>query len=250
MEDETPQINTAQSSFQAAPEAIWRSILGRALFGFSVEVRQMPHFANDHYLKVLCDIENALSDKYGRLSLYSILFSLFSISTNSPAMDAAQYAGVFISKIPLLTPFCILVLGFLVTTQCYLFLDILVVSRMRIDLFVALSGSEFPGMRMLHWKGSNGWTDAVLPRRIGYRSGPAHNVIRYAALLWSLTVPSLTIAIPVATQAICTFSGKSGKSGIADFLIFCGIGISALSVAITLIITLVPLRYKFQKNPD
>ncbi len=248
MSESSRQIHPNGRQEPQAPKIIWKSLLGRAVFGYFSEINCHSYFMNDDYLERLCEVENALERQYGKIVLYSAAFSLFAIATTTHALDTAQYGGLFISRIPLLSQFCTLVLGVLVALQCIFFLDITAVSMMRYQIF-STSGSESPSMRMVHWKGRQAWLDAALPKRVGYESGWAHTITFIFFIIWSLLLPTIFAVIPVAAQLICASNSyPANNSSLSALLVWGGLGISGLTVFSFFAAVLVPLPFRLRQG--
>ncbi|WP_371039220.1 hypothetical protein, partial [Rhodosalinus sp. FB01] len=85
---------------ESSPRHIWKTVLGRAVFGFYAEVNNNPYFVNDQYIENLCEIENEITARYGRTTIYSLIFSIFAIATANDALGEASYFGFSIASIP------------------------------------------------------------------------------------------------------------------------------------------------------
>ncbi len=227
---------------------MWMSALGRAIFGFYSETHKNPYFANDDYIKSLCDTQNRAETAYGKTVLHAFVLSIISIATANDAIGDASYLGLNLSQIPYLTEFCSLTLSAFVALLVFQFLDIFTMARMRQEIF-SLSGSENPNMRMLHFKGNGAWIDALIPKTIGYKSKIFHRVIQFFVLCWSLTIPTATLLMILAAQAICILSVMPLYDlELSDGIAWVGIAISTSSIFTLFFALFVPLKFTLSNS--
>lgn len=246
MEDDEGQLKVNSDKGQNAPAHIWKTALGRAVFGFYAETHSNSYFVNDVYIERLCQVETSLSATYGKIVFYGFLFSVFSIATASKAIDGAEYFGLSISRIPYLTEFCSLALGVLVMVSVHMWLDLFALIRMRMELF-STTGSESPHMRMVHMKGSGAWMDAILPKSIGYSSGTLHKIFQLFSISWAFLFPLVTLMVPISAQAACITSVPDiFRFNLSSAMVWAGILVSSGSIVVLLVVAFVPLRFSLK----
>ncbi len=89
-EIEVEQLDEDDLMAVDTPNAIWRTALGRAIFGFHSEISSNPYFVSDEYIQRLCEIENAAQSTLGKFTAYAIVFSMFAIAAAGQALGAAS----------------------------------------------------------------------------------------------------------------------------------------------------------------
>ncbi len=249
MEQSDSQLNINQERKEDAPSTIWKTPLGRAIFGFYCETRDNSYFVNDDYIQALCNVQNRAEANYGKTIVYAFVVSILSIATANDAIGDAGYFGLNFNQIPYLTEFCSLSLSVFAVLIVFQALDIFTMTRMRIELF-SLTTSEHPNMRMLHLKGNNAWIDALIPKRVGYQSHWLHRVAQAIGLSLSLVLPVSTILLVFAAQAICVASVLPiNEFDLSDGIVWAGILISVSSITMLFLTALIPLKFTFQNVP-
>lgn len=246
--NENGQLEVHELGQHELPRAMWKSALGRAEIGFFAEVSDNQYFIDDAYVARLCEVENNMEKRLEKLLLFGFAFSVFSVLTANNRLGEAKYFGLRIADIPYLTEFCILVLGILVMTFVFAYLDILAVGAMRRRIF-RQTGSEHPNMRMVHWKGNLAWIDALVPKVVGYSSGLLHKVIQWIALIWVLLLPIGLLGIFLGAQFICWYgSNGTGFDWISSAISIAGLVFSVSSVTMLVLVTAFPLRFSLAQK--
>jgi hypothetical protein len=242
------QLRVEQKLDEPPPSHMWKTALGRAVFGFYAEVGSSSYFVNDNYIAKLSETENKLSETYGKILLYSFGFSIFSLVTANKALGDIAYLGFRISTIPYLTELCMLVLSFLIAVTVVFAMDVHAVTRMRIEIF-SVTGSESPHMRMVIFKGNGAWMDALLPKSIGYSSNFFHHLIQAIALVWAFLIPLSSLLVSFSALLVCALS-LSGLwvFGLSSLMAWVSIVIASLSVLVLILVTMVPLRFSFRSS--
>ena len=229
------------------PQTIWKTIMGRAVFGFYVEAVRVEYFWNDEYLQKLCDVENGISAKWGKLIFYTLLVCLIGLTSVYGTIGDIEIRGFSVSQVPFLSEFCIFILGFAVSLQVIFMLDVIALGLMRRELF-KITGSEVPNMRMVHMKGDSAWIDAIIPKFIGYSSGWFHKLVNLISNLWSVLLPIVPMLSVIAVQIVCLLSVLETDYGaLSALLSYAGIGFSAISVLVFFVTLFVPMPFKFQQ---
>lgn len=231
-----------------APSHLWKTAMGRAIFGFYAEAGRNAYFVNDSYIIKLCETENKLSETYGKILIYSFGFSIFSIATANKALGDTSYLGFRISSIPYLTELCMLVLSSLIAFTVVFAMDVHAVTRMRIELF-SVTGSESPHMRMVHLKGNGAWMDALLPKSIGYSSNFFHRVFQIIALIWAFLIPLSSLMVSFSALLVCALSVPSlWNLELSSLMAWVAVAISSSSLLVLVMVTLIPLRFSIKPN--
>ncbi|WP_322866342.1 hypothetical protein U5922_009115 [Aquicoccus sp. G2-2] len=240
---------TPEQKNEVTPEVMYKTLLGRAIFGYSAEVDRNPYFMNDAYLQTLCNVQNEMENRLGKIVIFGFIFSLFSIAAANNNIGSAEYFGFQLANIPNLTEFCVLVMGVVIMLFASSFLDILAVSRMRSSLF-SVTNSESANLRMLHMKGDSGWLDAVFPKQVGYSSGFLHRIVLIYARVWSISLPLSFLATLLSAQFICVISLPDSDYYNLPYVIrFIGVLFSFSSIIMIVITSFIPMRFRIRQEP-
>ncbi len=247
-EPQIDQVTVKDDERADPPKVIWRTAWGRAHLGFWAETHQNPAFYNDDYLAALAGVEIELTKRLTRMIAGSFLFSVFSIASATSTLGEASFQGFRIASTPYLTEFCVLILGVLFTSLIIVFLDLFTISRMRFEIF-SVTGSEVPNMRMLHLKRSTAVFDIFLPKHKGYSSGAAHKTVQMIGLIWSIMLPVAVLSVLIVAQLIAAqgfFVNFEWDLGTGITIV--GLGWTAFSLVVIVLVTMVPIRFKWREQ--
>lgn len=232
------------------PSSLWSTLINRAIFGLEADIENNPNFfLTDEYLNGVIAQEIVVNRNFSR-AMFS-LFVLNSISlmlVSGIKMDLMLF-GVTLSKIPASTHTLCFFLGLNLFGFSLLSLDTIIISRIRNLLVRRRYGTDTPNLYISNLKGNGLSVDALIPKFIGYSSGPVQRLLAFVIItLLIMFYVCIFVASTTSLVSLYQFGLKEQQVYMswATVVSTAGLVIGCLGSSIFAITLFLPFRYKIK----